>query len=142
MLRKEVELGTSPQGSCLTLGTEEDRYPRTGAKAAAHVAPKGRCWVRLEDRLRETIGHGARALGRYSPGHQGPRGKLAGTETLEGRTQEKGKNVRGVEVHQKINKGALTGVTQLVEHRLQKEISKLVRFPVRTHAWIAGQVPG
>ena len=35
---------------------------------------------------------------------------------------------------------ALAGVAQWVEHQPTNQVS-LVQFPVRAHAWVAGQVP-
>ena len=44
------------------------------------------------------------------------------------------------DIHIKITKPALAGVAQWIEHRLQTKGSPL-RFPVRAHVWVAGQVP-
>ena len=42
--------------------------------------------------------------------------------------------------NQNIEQRALAGVAQWIEHDLQTKGSP-VQFPVRAHAWLAGQVP-
>ena len=42
---------------------------------------------------------------------------------------------------EKVLKLALAGVALWIEHQIVNQRSP-VRFPVRAHAWVAGQVPG